>query len=52
MADLEREGVRVMRECVPREVGRMGSGEEVEEGGRLKVKWYCKNTEETKQVIL
>ena len=41
---LEREGVRMMRECEPREVKREG------ETGGLEVHWYNKNTGETEQV--
>ena len=49
---LEREGVRMMRECEPREVRRVreeGDGGKGEEG-RLGVSWYNKNTRETEQV--
>lgn len=44
---LEREGVKMMRECEPREVRRvMGEGEE----GRLEVVWLNKRTGKTERV--
>ena len=44
VGSLEREGVRMLQECEPREVKREG------ETGRLEVCWYNKNTGETEQV--
>ena len=47
VASLEKEGVRMMRECEPRELrGVGGDGEE----GRVEVSWYNKTTGEREQV--
>lgn len=47
VGSLEREGVRMLRECEPREVRR--ESEEGEEG-RLKVIWHDKGTGDTEKV--
>ena len=54
VGSLEKEGVRVMRECEPRAVRRVrGEGEEGRgEEGMLEVTWYCRNTQETNQVCV
>ena len=47
VASLEKEGVRMMRKCEPRELrGVGGDGEE----GRVEVSWYNKTTGEREQV--
>lgn len=52
--NLEKEGVRLLRECEPRAVKRVGG--EGEEGrgdeGMLEVTWYCRNAQDTHQVCL
>ena len=46
VGSLEREGVRLMRECEPSEVGRVKSEE------RLEVTWHNKTTAETERVSI
>lgn len=48
VGNLEKEGVRILRECEPREVRRAGGDEGKE--GRLEVNWYNKTTGNTEQV--
>lgn len=48
VGSLEREGVRMLRECEPREVRRENEGGE--EGRRLEVIWHDKGTGDTEKV--
>lgn len=45
VGSVEREGVRILRECKPQEVRR-----DSKEKGRLQVIWYDKSTGDTKEV--
>lgn len=47
VGSLEREGVRMLRECEPREVRRES---EVGQEGRLEVIWHNKSTGDTEKV--
>lgn len=50
VSNLEREGVRLMRVCEPREVRMVKSEEEGEK--RLEVTWYNKTTGENEHVSI